>query len=273
MPTVKARRTKHKALTPKHKQTKKYLQVYWPYIPLMVISILIISILQPWNSVFKRGVLPYATNVSVTGLLNATNQQRSNNGEGELNLNTSLTQAAQAKSYDMASHDYWAHTSPDGKAPWVFVTNAGYQYTKAGENLAYGFLTSDNVISGWMNSPEHKANILDTAYQDVGFGFADSPDFDNNGPATIVVAMYGEPIGATADKQDVPNALTSFNTLGNYTGRPEPKTISKIQAFTKGIAPWVQYAVGAVIGAVLMYLVIKHGIYLRRHVGRTGNGR
>lgn len=235
---------------------------------------LIVAVWQPWQTrLFNKGVLPYATSVSVTGLLESTNQQRTNNGQTELELDTELSQAAQAKAYDMAAHDYWSHNSPDGSAPWMFVTNAGYEYKKAGENLAYGFLTSDNVVSGWMNSPSHRENVLDESYRDVGFGFADSPNFDGSGPATIVVAMYGQPIHdepAPAVAQTTANPpAQSFSTLGNYTGEPTPQTISKIQAFTNGVTPWAQYAVGIIIGAAAMYLLVKHGLQLKRALARS----
>ena len=268
MPAQKARKTKHTSLTPKHKHTKEYVKVYWPYLPLMMIVMLILAIWQPWQrTFFNKGVLPYATSVSVTSLLDATNNQRLANGGSALALNNELSQAAQAKAYDMAAHDYWSHTSPDGSAPWMFITNAGYEYKKAGENLAYGFVTSTDVVNGWMNSPSHKQNLLDGNYKDVGFGFVDSPNFDGNGPATVVVAMYGQPAHDEAPvvaQTAVNPPAQSFSTLGNYTGEPVPQTISKIQTFTRGLTPWAQYAIGIIIGAVAMYLLIKHSLQLRR---------
>ena len=93
----------------------------------------------------------------------------------------------------MVANDYWSDVSPDGEQPWQFITAAGYQYEAAGENLAYGFDTSEDTLIGWMNSPEHKANVLNANFTNVGFGIANSTDFQNSGEETIVVAMYGEP--------------------------------------------------------------------------------
>lgn len=255
-------------MRPKHKQNKKFLQVYWPYLPLMTILVLIMAVLQPWQTMFSGKVLPYATDVSITELLRETNKQRESNDQKELKLNNQLSAAAQEKAKDMVSRDYWSHNTPEGDAPWVFITQSGYQYQKAGENLAYGFLTSDQVVTGWMNSATHRANVLDNAYREVGFGIADSKDFDENGPSTVVVAMYGTPLGSptqvagTEEVQTPP--ISSFSSLSNTANSSSPQTISKIQSFTWGIAPWAQYAVGIIIGASLMYLIIKHAVGLRR---------
>lgn len=94
-------------------------------------------------------VLAYATSIGNTGLLSATNQRRAAAGVGALSINSKLNQAAQAKANDMASRNYWAHNTPEGNPPWTFITNAGYSYDKAGENLACGFDESNDVITGW----------------------------------------------------------------------------------------------------------------------------
>lgn len=145
-----------------------------------------------------RNVLGYATDMSVASLLSGTNQQRIANGLGALALNSQLSQAAQSKAQDMLNNDYWAHTSPTGVTPWYWITSAGYSYQTAGENLAYGFATAADTITGWMNSPGHRANILNTTYKDVGFGIVNAPNYQSSGPETIVVAMYAEPYAAPA---------------------------------------------------------------------------
>lgn len=137
----------------------------------------------------------YATEMSRSGLLSSTNIQRSNNGQSSLTINSKLNQAAQAKANDMVARNYWSHNTPDGKEPWVFFDAQGYIYTKAGENLAYGFDNSSATVIGWMNSPSHKANLLDSTFTEVGFGFANSSDYVTTGEETIVVAMYaGRPL-------------------------------------------------------------------------------
>lgn len=142
-------------------------------------------------------VLAYASEMSREGLLSGTNGARSSNGLGSFGLNSQLNSAAQAKAQDMASKNYWAHVSPDGTEPWYFFQQAGYAYIRAGENLAYGFMTSQSAIDGWMNSPSHRANILGD-YAEVGFGIVNTPDYQSGGEQTIVVAHYGTRQGVAA---------------------------------------------------------------------------
>lgn len=162
--------------------------------------------LQPHLLASRSGVLAYATNVSAAGLLTSTNAQRSAHGVGTLSSNGLLASAAQAKANDMVNRNYWSHVTPDGQQPWVFITNAGYQYASAGENLAYGFMSSSDTVTGWMNSPSHRANLLSATYTEVGFGIANSPDFVGNGQQTVVVAMYAKPLAAPAPAPTTPAA-------------------------------------------------------------------
>lgn len=144
------------------------------------------------SSLTKAKVLSYATEMSRDALLSGTNAARSAQGFGAFTLNTLLNSSAQAKAQDLVSKDYWAHVSPDGTQPWYFFSQAGYSYTRAGENLAYGFSTSQGTVDGWMNSPSHRANILGD-YTEVGFGIVNAPDYQSSGQQTIVVAHYGTP--------------------------------------------------------------------------------
>lgn len=175
-----------------HKQSHGYIKAYWPYLPILAI----LSFGMFANSLFSasnHNVMGYATEMSVQNLLNETNSQRVANGLGSLAINGQLDQAAQAKANDMAARDYWSHNTPDGQTPWTFVTAAGYSYQTVGENLAYGFATSADTITGWMNSAPHRANVLNTSYVDVGFGIINIPNYQGTGPETLVVAMYGSP--------------------------------------------------------------------------------
>lgn len=138
-------------------------------------------------------VLSYASEMSVGGLLAGTNASRSANGLGALRNSAALNNSAQMKAQDMANKDYWAHVSPDGTQPWYFFQAAGYGYSRAGENLAYGFMTSQSTIDGWLGSPTHRANMLGD-YVDVGFGIVNAPNYQGSGNQTIVVAHYGTPL-------------------------------------------------------------------------------
>jgi hypothetical protein len=203
------------------KRTGKFLKVYTPYLPLtLLIAASIFMGMHPAKSSSApakpkspdtQSVLAYATDIGVSGLLGSTNQQRSANGKSALTINGKLNNAAQAKANDMANRNYWSHNTPDGSPPWVFITNAGYSYSAAGENLAYGYNTSADTVAGWMASPTHKENLLNGGFTEVGFGVVNASAYNGvaSSPSqeTIVVAMYASPYVAPA-----PTAVTKPTT-------------------------------------------------------------
>lgn len=139
----------------------------------------------------KGSVLAYATNVSIGDLIAYTNNARAQNGLGALSNNQKLNNSAQSKANDMIARDYWSHNTPDGTQPWWFFTQAGYSYTNAGENLAYGFSDSASTVDAWMNSAGHRANILGS-YTEIGIGIASGANYQG-GENTVVVAHYATP--------------------------------------------------------------------------------
>lgn len=141
-------------------------------------------------------VLGYASNITAGDLLNETNSKRSGAGMGQLSLNDQLNNAAAGKAGDMLANQYWAHVSPQGKEPWVFITGAGYNYVFAGENLARDFGDSKGVVDAWMNSASHKENLLNSRFQDVGFAIINGKYGDSE--TTLVVQMFGARSGEQA---------------------------------------------------------------------------
>lgn len=207
------------------------MQPYWPYLPIVAI-VTVGIVLNSWLGAMNKSVLGYATDMSVATLLSDTNDQRATNGLGALALNSTLNQAAQAKAQDMMANDYWSHISPSGVTPWYWITNAGYSYQTAGENLAYGFTTASDTVTGWMNSPTHRANILNTTYKEVGFGVVNAPNYQGEGPETIIVAMYAEPyapattIAATQQTANTSKAASSPQTSTQVTPTTTPATVT-----------------------------------------------
>ena len=123
--------------------------------------------------------------------LDSTNSARAADGKAHLSINAKLTQAAELKAQDMFAKQYWAHTAPDGTTPWHWFGEVGYSYAEAGENLAKNFSASGSVITAWLQSPTHRANLLKASYTDVGFAVM-SGALDGQ-EATVVVALYGTP--------------------------------------------------------------------------------
>lgn len=167
--------------------------IRWYGIVTMCILLLILQVVRNYQITGQAQVLAFATNTTVSGLLAETNANRVASGLAPLSLSGSLNSAAQSKAQHMIDNNYWAHVAPDGTTPWDFINGVGYQYLKAGENLAFGFATSSSTVVGWMGSPTHRANILDPAYETVGFGIVNGPNFQG-GENTVVVALYADPV-------------------------------------------------------------------------------
>lgn len=170
----------------------------------------------------ESAVLSYATNVNAGDLAAGTNAARAQNGLAGLAVSPKLSTSAQLKANDMIAKDYWAHVAPDGTQPWYWFTQAGYDYTNAGENLAYGFSTSDAVITGWMNSAGHRANILGS-YQDMGFGIANGENYQG-AQNTVVVAHYGTPRAVAAAPAPTPAPAAPVAPTPTPTAPAAPNT-------------------------------------------------
>ncbi len=99
------------------------------------------------------------------------NEQRAANGLQPLTLSTALSNAARAKSQDMHDNHYFAHESPTYGSPFDMLTSFGISYRSAGENIAMGYATPEAVMTAWMNSSGHRANILNASYTQIGVGY------------------------------------------------------------------------------------------------------
>lgn len=124
-------------------------------------------------------------------LVALTNDKRGEEKLGVLRTNTLLEEAAQMKANDMAEKGYFAHYGPDGSAPWNWIDKAGYTYDVAGENLAIDFTDSEDVTEAWMNSPAHRANILNNKFTEIGIATAEGKYQGHS--TTFVVQMFGTP--------------------------------------------------------------------------------
>ncbi len=107
--------------------------------------------------------------LSLTGVLAETNRYRSFEMLPPLTLNKELTKGAEKKLQDMFDKQYFAHQSPDGKGPAQIADAVGYKYLTIGENLALGNFGGDSaLVKAWMDSPGHRANILNKKYKEIG---------------------------------------------------------------------------------------------------------
>lgn len=129
--------------------------------------------------------------IDAVDLMARINQERTNRYLPALSTDQRLVQAATGKSNDMLARSYFAHVDPDGKYVWPRIEAAGYKpYLSLGENLAMDFTTSAGVVTGWMNSPGHRANLLNEKFQDQGLA-AIYGLFEPNHYTTAVTSLFG----------------------------------------------------------------------------------
>lgn len=124
-------------------------------------------------------------------LVTDTNTERVAENLQPLTRSAVLDAAAKLKAEDMAKNQYFAHNSPTGVTPWYWFAQAGYSYVHAGENLAVHFTDSGEVVEAWMNSPSHRANIMNGEYREIGIGTAEGT-FEGY-PTVFVVQLFGTP--------------------------------------------------------------------------------
>ncbi len=134
------------------------------YCIILLLALKIITVAVSIN--FPQNI--FFADITRASLENFANQTRQSVGLPSLVENQKLDQAAQSKAENMVADDYFAHTSPQGITPWYWFLQAGYNYKYAGENLAIGFFDSQEVYNAWLNSPSHKANIVNPNYKEVG---------------------------------------------------------------------------------------------------------
>jgi len=142
-------------------------------------------------TIARPGVLGYSSEITISKVLDQTNTERVKLGLKSLTFNSTLSKSAQLKADDMFTNNYWAHTSPEGKSPWDFFNNAGYEYSVAGENLAKDFYDTEGLLKAWMNSPTHRENIINPKYQEIGIGVVNG--ILGGVKTTLVVQHFGTP--------------------------------------------------------------------------------
>ena len=188
-------------------------------------------------------------------LVELANGDRSENAIGSLSVNPLLVRVAQAKANDMAAKSYFAHTSPEGKDPWYWFNQEGYAFTYAGENLAVDFSDSAVVEEAWMNSPEHRANLLDGRYTEIGIATARGT-FEGHS-TTFVVQVFGTPSPTPAPIKIVQAAAPVEPTTPavSVTTSPRPQPVVAA-ASTTSILPTSTPAVAKVAPPVVATLEV-----------------
>ena len=165
--------------------------------------------------------------VNIGTIYQLQNEERSNRGLSGLTMNSLLIESATQKAKAMLKSDCWSHYCPDGKSPWDFFDTAGYDYVYAGENLAEGFVDTNKLFQAWMNSPTHRANIINENFTEVGIGYATGKyqNIENN---TIVVVHFGSTnkktttLPATGGETDPNLVKFTYPTTGGVINDTRP---------------------------------------------------
>ncbi|MSU74924.1 MAG: CAP domain-containing protein [Candidatus Magasanikbacteria bacterium] len=156
--------------------------------------------------------------VHYQNIIDLTNSARAQHGLPELIVQNKLNSSATAKANDMAENNYFSHFGPKAHTLQYFLSQAGYRYGVAGENLAMGFKSGEEVIGAWLKSPTHYQNLLDADYREFGLGLEAG---EYSGIPTVFVAQhFGAPplVVATASNLIVAKPA-AHSTVPSATSR------------------------------------------------------
>jgi uncharacterized protein YkwD len=149
-------------------------------------------------SAFASGARKEITAENVVALMNV---ERAAHGLPPLKLDARLARAAEDRMRDMEEGGWWSHQSPEGRSPFVWLAVRAYHYQYAGENLAAGFETAELLVSSWMESDGHRANILNPNYDDCGMAIIDGSTIRPAAGRSVVVLFarkHPEPLTTLA---------------------------------------------------------------------------
>lgn len=110
-------------------------------------------------------------------VVDLTNQERVKNGLPALKVDLTLSKMAHEKSRDMSANGYFSHTSPTYGSPFDMMKQYGITYSYAGENIAMGQKTPEEVVNAWMNSEGHRKNILSPNFTHIGVGYVSQGNY------------------------------------------------------------------------------------------------
>jgi hypothetical protein len=215
------------------------------------------------NSKFAGTILPAV-------IAEITNQNRVENGLQELKADDKLTEAAKLKAEDMAAKGYFAHVSPEGVDPWHWIDSVGYEYVRAGENLAVNFVDSKDVVDAWMASASHKANIMKSSFSEIGVATASGTYKGRS--AIFIVELFAEPYKPlAADPAELPELLpegsgqatapkgSGTDVLGAYDDRSS--VISSVAA-----APRRSLNIVYIVFGTIVLLSILLAVFVKRNI-------
>jgi len=186
-----------------------------------VVLLLLKLVIIPFFLCFPKTI--FFADLTKTNLIELANTTREYFGFQPLKENPVLNEAAYLKAKDMIEKGYFSHYSPEGITPWYWLEKSGYNYQSAGENLAIGFLDSEQVHQAWMDSLLHKKNILNPNYQEIGIAVL-RDNFQGN-ETTLVVQFFGTQKATILEEKALPGEENRFSSSPfAVTREPEVST-------------------------------------------------
>lgn len=253
--------------TPHHTNNQRAKLLHPTGLLILLFMIIGIQVILRSTAHYLPQVLGYAAQIPSSEIIRLTNIERQQRGLSELKFDEKLSQAAEKKAVDMFSKDYWAHVSPVGTQPWFFITDAGYSYRYAGENLARDFTDPNSVVQAWLASPSHRENVLNNRYQDIGVAVVDGKLGGRE--TTLVVQMFGTKLSAQTQPR-----LTDATSINVKAAEPlpttRPKPISLGASTNLQVSPFdiTKYFALFVLSLLLVVLIIDIFVVNRKNLVR-----
>jgi hypothetical protein len=172
-----------------------------------------------------------ASDITADTVIKLVNDARAAINVVVLKKNDLLQKAAEQKAQDMIENNYFAHISPQGKSPWDWINQSGYDYRFAGENLAINFINAKDEQQAWMDSELHRKNILSSDYEDTGV--AVEKGIIDGHETIVVVQMFGRQMQKAIASADVVNGQKAIGASVAGAQTKNTKNASdKIQEFS-----------------------------------------
>lgn len=180
------------------------------------------------------------------GAIRWTNVERQNDGLPVLAENAKLNSAAEIKLKDMFARQFFAHVSPTGEGAADLVKKATYEFIAVGENLALGNFDGDkDLVTAWMNSPGHRANILSSTFHEIGVAVGKGM-FEGK-ETWLAVQIFAKPIsacpqpdpnlkaGIESAESKIGSLVQTANALKNEIENEKPKTRKETEEYNQKV--------------------------------------
>ncbi|HEX5430190.1 MAG TPA: CAP domain-containing protein [Patescibacteria group bacterium] len=202
---------------------------YRPFITSTTALVLFVAIIWCLRLILPASISLAQSYIDPTDVANRINTERTSRNIPPVSTNDKLVTAANGKANDMLSRSYFSHIDPDGNYVWPRIEAAGYTpYSILGENLAMDFTSASDMVAAWMNSPTHRANLLNDQFKDQGVAQA-SGLYEPGHDTTIVVSLFGA-LAQTSHVQTAPTGTSNppvagTSTPSNDTSKPDQLAI------------------------------------------------